>query len=541
MKRLIMVSMMLISGLVHAESVAVPPVPVAVAVPPVPAATQSSSNTTSKSGDDSISIANVHHISLDTTDVDGGGNWLNKRIWYERSQAVFDEIRVMVSAVNDLRLQFSNEVNAVGKKLDSFWEVVDFTKAELDDKFKEILVRLDTEQKIIGDLSLDERNLQAAIKQELPLIDQLGKDIKTIHDIDDNKIDPTLIQANKTIDECRDYETKAWDSFKAIAKELDDKKARNLYYQMNNYKQNIDQKSSYLKSTLLPYLHNVLVAKVEMNITKVNEAIEVLKKKGIDLEQIMSKSQEEDIAQLHAREKIAADIAVRKALDEANAKSKEAAEKAAKSLEKAEAKSFDNVVHRYYEATIGKIVAFFHEGFFGTAIDAAGNRVASYSYPIARFVYDGFVSLKVYMHDFMQYIMSLFGNKPKKINVVKTESKGHVVDASEEKAIEKNDENHEDVALHQDVEKSKDVSSEPVHALQDASVITPSVASVDKNVAVQSIENNHDEKPQDTHSFYRVFTTIIDLICTIIVSIYNCVLQFFKLLMSFSAYIMSGN
>src|SRR3989339_71116 len=242
MKRLIMVSMMFISGLVHADD----------AVPAAPETTQSPHATDSKSGEDAINVANVHHINLDTTEVDGGGNWLNKRIWYERSQAVFDEIRVMVTAVSDVRIQFSNEVNAVGQKIDIFWETVDYTKGELDDKLKEILTMLETEQKLVGDLSPAERDLQAAIKQELLVVEQIGKDIKAIHDID-SKIDDTFKQALKTIDECRDYETKAWDSFKAIAKELDDKKARTMYYQMNNYKQNIEQKNNYLKSTLLPY------------------------------------------------------------------------------------------------------------------------------------------------------------------------------------------------------------------------------------------------------------------------------------------------
>ena len=57
--------------------------------------TQSSSTQAAAPVDDaSISVANVHHINLDTTQVDGGGNWLNKRMWYERAQKVFDEIEV---------------------------------------------------------------------------------------------------------------------------------------------------------------------------------------------------------------------------------------------------------------------------------------------------------------------------------------------------------------------------------------------------------------------------------------------------------------
>ena len=528
MKRLIMVSIMAISGLVYGQDGATPPV-----------ATQSN-DATSKNVDNSISVENVHHINLDTTEVDGGGNWLNKRIWYERAQAVFDEIRGMVNAVADIRIQFTNEVNAVGKKIDSFWEVVDFKKGELDDRFKEILAMLDTEQRIVGDLSAMERDLQTSIKQELPLIDQIGKDITSVHDMD-IKIDQTLMQALKTIDECRDYESKSWDSFKAIAKELDDKKARNIYYQMNNYKQNIDQKSSYLKSTLLPYLHNVLVAKVEMNITKINQAIESLKSKGIDLEKIMSKTQENDAVILRDREKAAAEIAVKKALEEEELKAKKIAEKVAKELEEAHKNSFTNVVNGYYQATIGKIVGFVHQGFVGKTIDTAG----SYSYPIATYMYDGFITLKKYIHNKVESITVYFGSNSqlKKASEVKKEDTKKVSDVSAEKKVEKSDEHGKDVS----VDKNKDEKKSSIdagHSDATTSAIPSENAEVksseESNVVVQSIEKNSKKEPS-SHSFYNVFTTILDFIGTVVVSLYNCILQFFKLLMSFSAYIMSGN
>ena len=593
MKRLIMVGMMLISGLVQAEDGAV--------ASTAPTATQSPSDTSSKSGGDSaIAIANVHQISLDTTEVDGGGNWLNKRIWYERSQTVFDEIRAMVNTVGDLRIQFSNEVNAIGRKIDTFFESVDFTKGQLDDKFKEILVALDTEKKMVGDLSPEERNLQTTIKQELAAIDQIGTDIKTIGDVD-NKIDQTLMQAFKTIDECRDYETKAWDTFKSIGKELDDKKARNLYYQMNNYKQNIDQKTSYLKATLLPYLHNVLVAKIENNIAKITETIEALKTKGIDLEKIMSKSQEDDVTQLHAREKEAADIAVKKALEEAAIKSNEAAAKSAQELEEANNKSFSNVMNHYYEATIGKVVGFVHQGFVATAVDAVGEHVKSYSYPVATHLHHGVTAIREYMHHLVEYVMAYFGNKSAIKDVVKEKIaekieeksaggehpaekiadkiKEKIADKVAEHKPEHKEEKHSDVkagethaaatldshtktpdthaektaetassvspltssssaetSQHSDSTSSSDKSAVDTKTATDAS----HEVSADKGVTVQSIKNDED-KHESVNSFYHVFKTVLDMIGTVLMSIYNCIVQFFKLLLSFSSYLSSAN
>ncbi|MDP3788186.1 MAG: hypothetical protein Q8Q60_02595 [Candidatus Chromulinivorax sp.] len=540
MKRLIMVSMMFISGLVYAEDAV---------IPLAPAAVQSPHDASSKNSEDVISIANVHHIDLDTIDVDGGGNWLNKRIWYQKSQTLFGGIRVMIGNLGDVRVQFSHEVNAIGQKIDSFWETVDYTKGELDDKFKEILTMLDVEQKFLGDLSVDERNLQVSIKEQLSVIDQLGKDIKSIHDMDD-KIDETLSQAFKTIDECRDYETKSWDSFTAIGKELDDKKARNLYYQISNYKQNIEQKINYLKSTLLPYLHNDLVVKVEMNISKINDAIEKLKAKGIDLEKIMSKNQEDDIVHLHAREKAAAEIAVKKAVEDEQAKAKEAAEKAAKDLEEAHQKSFTNVMNRYYESTIGKIVGFFH---LRSSIDSATKSITSYSFPVATYVHHAMISVTTYMSNLVHDIMIYFGGASavkkaitEKI-VEKVEDKQHIIEAVKEKveAVAQSENKGTEVAAPSISEQSF-AAPTAVSLESHESVSATPVAN--QNVAIQSIQddsNNASEKnipsKEPVSNLYRVIAAIFDLIGSIFIGLYNCIFQFLKLLMKLSAFLMSGN
>ncbi len=305
----------------------------------------------------SLSVENVHQINLDTADLQDStsGNWLEKRIWFERAEKSFDEIRSIVSSVNDIRIQFSNEVNAVGQKIDTFFETVDFTKNQLEDTFKGILSSLETEQKLTGDLSEAERNLLEIIKKELSAIEQIGKDIKVIGDVD-NKIDQTIMQAFKTIDECREYETKSWDTFKAIGKELDDKNARNLYYQMNNFKQNIEQKSSYLKTTLLPYLHNVLVAKIDTNIANINKTIDELKVKGLDIQKLMGKTQEDDLTEIEKNEKAAEAIAVQKALEQERAAYQKEKEEAAQKLEEERKQSFFYKFMQYYDASIGMVV-----------------------------------------------------------------------------------------------------------------------------------------------------------------------------------------
>ncbi|MBV8661323.1 MAG: hypothetical protein JO129_04225 [Candidatus Dependentiae bacterium] len=582
MKRVIIVSMMLITGFVQAvdDASSKSSKDLAVSVTNVHQVNPDKIN---------IDIENIHQINLDTTEIDGSGNWLNKRIWYERAQTVFDEIRVVMNTIGDLRIQFSNEVNAVGQKIDSFFEVVGFTKGQLDDKFKEILIALDTEQKILGDLSEEERNLQTLVKQEMPAIDQIEKDIKSIGDVD-NQIDQTLMQAFRTIDECRDFESKAWNAFKAIAREIDDKKARNLYYQMSNYKQNIDQKNSYLKTTLLPYLHNALVVKIDTNIEKINAAIETLKNKGIDLEKIMSKSQDDDVAKFHDREKEAAEIAVRKALEEEEIKEKQAAEKAAQALAQAEYNSFSNVTHRYYDATVGKAVGFLHQSYTFisqlSAVEYISKFIKTYSYPVLTYLYGIVIACINYLHNLVESTMHYFvkakvskkvEEKVEKIQETlseKLEEKAEAVKSIVEEKTghqtitssvvkQKETEVHPDVHTLTTQPVHTTSTPAPIHAstsavmpaahgteIQVAQATTTSVSpllpthaaskSEDNNVAVQSIRNDDTSKDQTTN-LYQVFKTVLDLIGTVFTSLYNCVLQLLKLFMNFASYVTSAN
>lgn len=587
MKRLMIIAFTFLSLLIQAEG----------SNTPVQNATdsQSPSDTTKKSDDINVSIANVHHINLDTTQVDGGGNWLNKRLWYERAQNVFDEIRALVNSIGDVRLQFSNEVNAVGHKIDSFFEVVDFNKNELDEKFKEMLVALDTEQKIVGDLSAQERTLQATIKQEIKVIEQVGVHIKSIGEVD-NKIDETLMQAFKTIDECRDYETKAWSTFKSIGKELDDKKARNLYYQMNNYKQNVEQKITYLKNTLLPYLHNVLVAKIDMNIAKINQSLEDLKTKGIDVQKIMSKTQEDDMIVLQEKEKAAAQVAVRKALEEEEKKSQEVQDQLKEQLKQAQQESFSHVINSYYQATIGRVAHVFDNDYINTSLAYIGSFFTgffkSYSYPVITFIYESIIAGKMYVQNLIFPASARASEKIKVSSAEQVQEK--VVEQAQDKVQELVVEKAQEQVQDKGVEKGV-VSEQKDQGVQaDASVEQPSapvtqVASVEQpevvntvaevttttqsplleapvsqdntavvpsttqsvvssnnqqeQVVVQSLSDNDvaakkDEKQSD---LYLLFKAFLDFIGTFFVSLYRCLAQFFILLWKIASYLSGMN
>lgn len=487
----------------------------------------SSKNSTDDSGV-KVAVANVHQIDLDTLEVDGSGNWLNKRIWYERSQKVFDEIRNLISALNNLRLQFANESNACGQKIDLFFESVNFTKTDLDNKFTEILASLDTEKTIRGDLSEAERNLKTTVEQELPTIDQIGKDITAIGALDEQS-DKTLIQSLKTIDECHDYETKAWNNYKEIAKELDDKKARTLYYQISNCKKNIEEKSKYLKNNLLSYLQNDVIAKIDSNISKINAAIETLKTKGIDLQKIMTQTEEDDVATVKLREKEAADIAVKKALEDQVEKERETARKAAKALAESEYNSFSNVVSRYVQPFLFNI---------GITFNTVYVYVSELS--VVRYIALGIDAVVTYFHNLFMHVSSYFvkttiKNKIKQVAETKDEIKAAIENKIQEKPADIK------TALQEKIEEKTTEASDqnsPHGKLLDA--VAEKISHVqDQIVAIQSLHQQQTKK--ETTGIFDIIKTFIGLIGTIFIGIYNFVIQFFTLIIKFLSYVSSAN
>ena len=274
----------------------VAPMPTPIPAPgsAVVAKVQSSS---SDSGDED-DVVDVHAITttgLDTLNVDSAGNWLEKRIWYKKGEQLFESIRGSVQKAADLRMKFVNEVNSAGKKIDEFYETVGLQEGKIEELLKAVLQDLDQAAKYRGgDLSDSERALKTKVQAEQKQIEVVGKDLKLIDDLDE-QIDKTMMKAFKEIDSCRGLETRAWNNFKDIGNELDDKKARVLYYEMDNFSKNIEQKMTYLQSNLLPYLQTKLVGKVDETITQIQTNVATLHTKGIDLQTLLLKDEQGDL------------------------------------------------------------------------------------------------------------------------------------------------------------------------------------------------------------------------------------------------------
>lgn len=251
-----------------------------------------------------VDVPDDEQIGLDTLNVDSSGNWLEKRIWYQKGEQLFEVIRTNLQKASDLRMKFVHEVNQIGHKIDDFDEAMGFEKGEIDEMLIAVLQDLANQEQIRGgDLSSSERNIKSKVQVEQKHFEALSKDLKLIGDLDE-QIDKTMMKAFKEIDTCRGLETRAWNNFKEIGQELDDKKARVLYYEMENFHKNIEQKMTYLQNNLLPYLQNQLVSKVDETIGQIKTAIQAFDSKGLSLKNILKKDEQGDFLILKQRDEV---------------------------------------------------------------------------------------------------------------------------------------------------------------------------------------------------------------------------------------------
>lgn len=250
-------------------------------------------------GDDEGSLEVVDQkpmsrISLDTLDLDAGGNWLNKRYWYEKAQELFGEIREAVVQVIDSRNDFYKEVSTIGKQLDDFYDTFSFDQGQVEQVLKDALQEIGLFREQRGDLSEKERSLKQSILLEQKAIEQFGALLKNIHTIDQT-IEDTFGKALAYIDTTRKYEAEAWESFKAIGHELDDKKAETEFYKMESYLKNVQQAQDYLHHKLLPYLQNDLIAKARTQMDAMKTSFKTLQDKNIDIVKILNGEYAKDI------------------------------------------------------------------------------------------------------------------------------------------------------------------------------------------------------------------------------------------------------
>lgn len=215
---------------------------------------------------------------------DPQGNWLFKRIWWERAEDRYGRIRHVVDQVYEDRISFFAKRTEIDKTvLDPFYLGIGLSQGELRTILSDILRRLDAMKMESGVLSQEERDILDLLREEQATLEQMQKDIDGIMTLD-HDLDTALSRLMEQVNRVREYERTAWDSLKEIAKVLSDKRAQEIYYSMETLWKNVKDIHKYLLNEYSQHFAT-LTNKIKTETKRIQDTVKQLKEKGISLKE----------------------------------------------------------------------------------------------------------------------------------------------------------------------------------------------------------------------------------------------------------------
>jgi hypothetical protein len=221
-------------------------------------------------------------MGIDTVSLDNPqGNWLFKKIWWERAEERYDKIRQLVDALWTSRTDFFIKRSKLDRDIiDPFYLNVGVGQGELQTILTELIEFFEKHREQEGDLNEQERMLYESLVSEEESLKQLRVDVEAIMQLD-RAIDEALGTLMNQINRVRNFEAQAWDNFKEIAHILNDTRARELYYMIEGAARNIKNISNYLERNFTSHFDR-LIGDTTKHIARIQNQIEGLKEKGIN-------------------------------------------------------------------------------------------------------------------------------------------------------------------------------------------------------------------------------------------------------------------
>ncbi len=225
----------------------------------------------------------VEIIGIDTVDLaEPQGNWLFKRMWWERAEEKYDKIRRLVDTIFQARMEFFEERNKLDKNvLDPFYIHVGLGQGELSEILRDLIERIEEEREEEGFLNEREREFLTLLRGEKKVLEQVQRGVDAISKLDE-EIDKGLNELMEQINQVRKHEHEAWQSFKDIARVLNDKKARELFYKMDTASKNISEIAVYIAQRFKTHFQQHLIENARKQVERITSAIQALREKGID-------------------------------------------------------------------------------------------------------------------------------------------------------------------------------------------------------------------------------------------------------------------
>lgn len=257
--------------------------------------------------------------SIDTMDLEQPeGNWLTKRIWWERAKDKYKECREVFEAIFASRMIFLEKRSDIEKNIfDPFYREIGLEQAELRDLLTNLIDLVEEEREESGYIDEKIRTYRDKITTAKKDLEQLKLDIDSINNID-SAIDKSVNTLSNKINEAHRFEQSAWDEFDAIAHELSDKRAYERYYVIDGIHKNLKELQQYIANEFTTYF-NGLVQHAQDKTERAKKEVKNLKDHDIDLKEEAKKFVADEQADEDEEAKRAAQIAAQEAKKAAEA------------------------------------------------------------------------------------------------------------------------------------------------------------------------------------------------------------------------------
>ena len=224
------------------------------------------------------------------------GNWQKKRAWLTQAHDLMNkEIVPLIEKIYAARNNFNQQFNMVDQALDDFYKEMGFEQGKLQELFKSIDRYLDKKrQEQLAELLTSKDNLslsdreyalkteevETTVKNLHARLEQLRLDMKSIEDID-NSLAMRLKKLDTEIENATQEETTARTILDTLWHIIDDRKARELFYELQNKSfEKIKSIESYVSNDLLNDF-SAVIATAQNQIDRVSKEYTQLEKDGI--------------------------------------------------------------------------------------------------------------------------------------------------------------------------------------------------------------------------------------------------------------------
>lgn len=218
---------------------------------------------------------------IDTVDLDSAeGNWLFKKIWWEKSNNLYGKIRATVDQIAEARMHFYTEHMRIDRDLlDPFYTSVGFDQGQLTEIADTLLTQLEKKRQKKGSFDEQELEYYTTVANAKTTIEGFMAAVQSIGQLS-NDLRDALVKLVEQLNRVRSYDSEAWRLLQLIALELNDKKAREYYYGVLTQWENIKSIDAYIVG---PYSDHFgeLVQALQTQTKTIKEALDDLKDKGI--------------------------------------------------------------------------------------------------------------------------------------------------------------------------------------------------------------------------------------------------------------------